>query len=316
MQLMRTYDMQLANEHRFARAHIERYMRNFIQEDKDGDIQPLIQQCVDILDEFIHREHVYRSNGEPDFKKRQRYEAIKMMDTRELVERIIVASMHAQHAELFTGFCAKLAGTLKMDDKVDSIMTISEMIAMISGVGLFELIKYDKFSSIYIESRIELSHELEQYISNCSYLPPLVHKPENMKNNRDTPYHTIGAKSVILNSGHHEGDVCLDFIDRMQQTPLCLHTEFLCRVEEEPNSDMSAVDKQNMWLAMKVRSHEHYKLMVMQGNRFYLGFQLDRRGRAYATGYHISVQGSPYKKAMVEFANKEMVTGVPAEYML
>lgn len=314
--LMRTFDMQLANEYRFARAHIDRYMRKFIEEDRDGDIQPLIQQSVEILEEFVHREHVYRSNGEPDLKKRQRYAGIQMLDIRELVENILVATLHAQHEELFTGFCAKLAGVLKLDDKVDSITTIGEMLAMISGVGLFELIKYDKFSSLYIVSNIELTHELEEYISNCSYLPPLVHKPDPMKHNRDSPYHTIGLTSVILNSGHHDGDVCLDFIDRMQMTPLCLHTGFLSRVEEEPNTDMSAVDKQNMWLAMKVRSHEHYKLMVAQGNRFYLGYKEDRRGRAYAQGYHISPQGSPYKKAMLEFADKEAVTGIPKEYQL
>lgn len=314
--LMRTFDMQLANEHRFARAHIDKYMRQFLKEDRDGDIQPLMRQCEEILEEFINREHVYRSNGEPDLKKRQRYAGIQMLDIPELVENMIVATLYSQYEELFTGFCAKLAGVLKMDDKVDSITTIGEMMAMISGVGLFELIKYDKFSSLYIVSNVQLTHELEEYISNCSYLPPLVHKPDPLKHNRDTPYHTIGLDSVILNSGHHEGDVCLDFIDRMNSNALCLHTGFLSRVEEEPNTDISAVDKQNMWLSMKVRSHEHYKLMVAQGNRFYLHHKNDRRGRAYAQGYHISPQGSPYKKAMLEFADKEVVTGVPQEYLM
>lgn len=314
--LMRTFDMQLANEHRFARAHIDRYMRKFLEEDLDGDLKPLMEQCVDILEAHINTEFVYRSNGEPDLKKRARYAGIKMLNIPELVESIVVATLYAQHEELFTGFCAKLAGVLKMDDKVDSITTIGEMLAVISGVGLFELIKYDKFSSLYIVSNVELTHELEQYMSNCSYLPPLVHKPDPMKHNRDTPYHTIGLDSVILNSGHHDGDVCLDFIDKMQATALSLHTGFLSRVEEEANTDVSAVDKQNMWLSMKVRSHEHYKLMVAQGNRFYFGFKLDRRGRAYCNGYHVSVQGSPYKKSMIEFADKEVVTGVPKEFMM
>jgi hypothetical protein len=313
---MRTFDMQLANEHRFAKAHIDNYMRNFLREDAGGDIKPLMEECVVILDEFINREHVYRSNGEPDYKKRQRYMGIQLMNIDELVEEIILATMHAQYEELFTGFCAKLAGMLKMDDKVDSITTISEMVAMISGVGLFDLVKYDKFSSMYIVSNIQLPSKLEEYISNCSYLPPLVHKPDPLKHNRSSVYHTIGLDSVILNSGHHDGDVCLDFLDIQNSNALSLNVEFLCRVEEEPNTDMSAVDKQNMWLNMKVRSHEHYKLMVAQGNRFYIGNKVDRRGRAYAQGYHISPQGSPYKKAMLDFADKEVVTGVPQEFLL
>lgn len=314
--LMRTYDMQLANERRFARAHIDQYTRNFLREDRDGDIKPLMEECVAILSEFINREHVYRSNGEPDLKKRQRYMGIQMLDVNSLVEDIILATMHAQYEELFTGFCAKLAGMLKMDDKVDSITTISEMLAVISHVGLFHLIKYDKFSSLYIQSNIILTHELEQYIANCSYLPPLVHKPEPLKHNRSSVYQTIGLDSVILNSGHHDGDVCLDFLDIQNSNALSLNIEFLCRVEEMPNTDISAVDKQNMWLAMKGQSHEHYKLMAAQGNRFYLGHKVDRRGRAYSQGYHINPMGTPYKKASIDFADKECVTDVPEQYRM
>lgn len=307
MQLMRTYDMQLANEHRFARAHIDKYMREYVK--NDVEVQPLLAHGVELLAEYMNKEYSYAS-------KNERIAAISHMDLEELVFEIVVASAYCQFEEMLSSFCAKLAGVLKFSDKVDSIQTISEMVAVLWDTGLYELIKNDKFDSWHIQSNIELSHELEQFVVNCSYLPPMVHKPEPLKNNRDTPYHTIGSDSVILNKGHHEGDVCLDVLDRMNMTALSLNVQFLCRVEEEPNADMSSADKQAMWLSMKSQSHEHYKLMVGQGNRFYLGHKVDRRGRGYAQGYHISTQGSPFKKAMIDFADKEVATGCPQEYMM
>lgn len=303
--LMRTYDMQLANEHRFARAHIDKYMRDYISQ--DVEVAPLIVKGAELLAEYIATDYEYGS-------KNARIASIAHMDTYEIAYEITVASAYCQYEELFSSFCAKLARVLKMSDKVESIKTISEMVAVMCETDLYDLNKDDKFDSWHIQSNIELSHELEQFIINCSYLPPLVHKPENLEHNRDTPYQTIGADSVILNKGHHDNDVCLDVLDRKNQVALCLNTEFLSRVEEEANTDLTAVDKQTMWIAQKSQSHEHYKLMVAQGNRFYLHHKYDRRGRAYAQGYHISTQGAPYKKAMIEFADKEIIQGVPEEF--
>lgn len=303
--LMRTYDMQLANEYRFAKAHIDRYMREYVK--NDVDVIPLLNQAAQLITQYMSKEYDYDS-------KNRRVAAIRHMDPYELAFEIVVASAYCQYEEMLNSFCAKLAGVLKFSDKVDSILTISEMVAVVSETDLYDLIKNDKFDSWHIQSNIELSHELEQYIVNCTYLPPLVHKPEPLEHNRDTPYQTIGLDSVILNKGHHEEDVCLDVLDRKNQVALSLNLEFLSRVEEEANTDLTAVDKQTMWLAQKSQSHEHYKLMVAQGNRFYLHHKYDRRGRAYAQGYHISSQGAPYKKAMIEFADKEVVTGVLDEF--
>lgn len=305
--LMRTYDMQLANEYRFARAHIDNYMRDYVR--KDEDVQPLLDEAVKLLHAYVWTDYDYTS-------KNLRVQALRTMDLEELVFEIVVASAYCQYEELLSSFCAKLAGILKFSDKVASIQTISEMVAVVAATDLYDLNKSDKFESWHIQSNIELSHELEQYMINCTYLPPLVHKPEPLEDNRSSAYLTIHNDSVILNKGHHDGDVCLDVLDRMNSTELSLNLEFLSRVEEEPNTDASALDKQTAWLALKTQSHEHYKLIAGQGNKFYLAHKYDRRGRAYAQGYHISTQGSPYKKAMIDLNHKHTVSGVPEDFKL
>ena len=48
--------------------------------------------------------------------------------------------------------------------------------------------------------------------------------------------------------------------------------------------------------------------MNMAGNHFYLTHRYDKRGRTYAQGYYINPQGNEWNKAVLEFADKEIVT--------
>lgn len=305
--LMLTDDMQRANEYRFARQHIDKYMRDYVL--ADVEVIPLIDKGVDLLTTWVNQTFSYES-------KNIRISGLRGMDLRELVIDVIVASAHCQTEELFTSFTARMAGTLGWDDKKSSITTIAEITAVLCDTDLFDLTQAARFGSWHIISNITLSLQLQEYIANCAYLPPLVHKPKKLRHNRDTPYLTIGQDSVILNKGHHNDDVCLDVLDSKNSVALSLDLEFLSKVEETSNADLDTPEKQTMWLNQKRQSHGFYLLMAGQGNKFYLHHKYDKRGRIYACGYHISSQGSPYKKSMIEFANKQFVTDVPQEFKL
>lgn len=305
--LMLTDDMQRANECRFARHHIDKYMRDYVL--ADTDVIPLLDKGVELLTEWVNQTFSYES-------KNIRISGLRGMDLRELVIDVVVASAYCQHEELFTSFTARMAGVLGWDDKKSSITTIAEITAVLCETDLFDLTQANRFGSWNIISNITLSLQLEEYIANCAYLPPLVHPPKKLRHNKDTPYLTIGQDSVILNKGHHNDDVCLDVLDSKNSVALSLDLEFLSTVEEMPNSELDSPEKQTMWLNQKRQSHEFYLLMAGQGNKFYLHHKYDKRGRIYANGYHISSQGAPYKKAMLEFANKQVVTDIPTEFQL
>lgn len=305
--LMLTDDMQRANEYRFARQHIDKYMRDYVL--ADVEVIPLLDKGVELLTAWVNQTFSYET-------KNVRVSGLRGMDLRELVIDVIVASAHCQQEELFTSFTARMAGVLGWDDKKSSITTIAEITAVLCDTDLFDLTQANRFGSWHIISNITLSLQLQEYIANCAYLPPLVHKPKKLRHNRDTPYLTIGQDSVILNKGHHNDDVCLDVLDSKNSVALTLDLEFLSKVEEESNSDLDTPEKQTMWLNQKRQSHEFYLLMAGQGNKFYLHHKYDKRGRIYDVGYHISTQGAPYKKAMLEFANKQVVTDIPQEFAL
>lgn len=300
-------DMQLANERRFARQHIDGYLRDYIA--SDVELVTAVCKGVELLYQWVNGYFSYES-------KRVRVSALKTMDLTELVMDIAVGSAYCRAPELFTSFTAQMAGKLGFDDKLDSIKTVAEITAVLCETNLFDLIKNDRFDSWKIQSNIELDLRLQEFIKNSCFLPPLVMQPKILKHNKDTPYLTIGQESRILNKGHHNEDICLDVINKKNATELCLDVEFLCRVEETPNSPLDSPEKVTAWNDMKVQSYEFYHLMVAQGNRFHLDHKPDKRGRLYAVGYHISTQGSPIKKAMIELAKQEVVTGVPKEFMM
>ena len=94
----------------------------------------------------------------------------------------------------------------------------------------------------------------------------------------------------------------------MNKVALSLDTEFLSTVEEEPTFELDTQDKIDMWKTFKAQSYEFYKLMVRCGNEFYLTHKVDKRGRIYSSGYHITTQGTAFKKASIELSKKELVT--------
>jgi DNA-directed RNA polymerase len=96
----------------------------------------------------------------------------------------------------------------------------------------------------------------------------------------------------------------------MNRVALKLNIDFISKVEEEPTFELDSQDKIDQWKRFKKQSFGFYTLMADQGNQFYLNHKVDKRGRAYAYGYHITTQGTAFKKAMLEFANEEIVEGV------
>jgi hypothetical protein len=124
--------------------------------------------------------------------------------------------------------------------------------------------------------------------------------------------------SIILNgsSVFKDEDVCLDHINRANSVALTLNMEVVGSEEGhmivpkrkagEPFEDYRKRKKQ-------AETFYTTSLQVMQGlmalgNEFHLTHKYDRRGRTYAVGYHINSQGTDYNKAVLELAEKEVIT--------
>jgi len=316
-------ELQLINERQFNRKHIDGYIRAELFEGQEN-LWPEVAQGVELLNQWMDQQF-YDS-------KAVRISHLRQLDLEKLVVEIFVGVCYVQEETPLVNVIGQLASRIGFDDKRDSIQTIAEVLAVLCETDVYDISKPHPKASLYIKSNITFDERLSNFIAYSCYLPPLVCEPRELENNRSTAYYTHESDSLILGGGfnHHDGNICLDVLNSRNRVPLSLDVEFLCTVEEEPTHDLDVVDsdedlsdwqiadmvrkqKQN-WARYKEQSYYFYSLMVNQGNRFYISNKVDKRGRMYACGYHITPQGTSFKKAMINFADQEQVTGVPEQF--
>lgn len=293
---------QEALEEKFSRKKIDKKIRDAIM--ANPDMLTKIDQGVQMVEEFCS--HTYYPS------KDARVNCLKALDLRSMVQDIFVAIAHFQQSTMFSNVCAQVASRLGFDDRRAAVLTISELLAILCETDAFDITKDSPEASLMLISRIPLGQELVDYIMESAYLPPMVCTPLPLQNNYSSGYLTH-KESIVLGPGnHHDGDLCLDVLNTVNQVALQLDTEFLSSLSETPKKPLETAEQRDNWDHFVKTSYRMYGLIATLGNRFYLTNRVDKRGRMYAQGYHISTQGSPFKKAMIELANEEPVTGVPA----
>ena len=311
-------------EKRFNRKHIDGYIREEIQ--ANADVQAKIEHGVRLLTNWM--------SGEYRELKAARIEQLKQLDLHKLVTDIFVGIAYVRTPELFTSVSSQLASRLGFDDKSESIRTMAEIMAVLCNTDAYDIDKADKMSSLMVMSRIPLSDKLHEFIDQSAYLPPMVCEPLELNGNYDSGYLTHRDSLILGNGNHHDGNICLDVLNTLNKVALKLDTDFLCSIEENPNSEFTVEkaieaaaergkiinelqaleivrDQMDNWNKFKEHSYALYLLMHQTGNRFHLTHKVDKRGRIYSQGYHITTQGTAFKKACIELANEELVTGVP-----
>lgn len=180
----------------------------------------------------------------------------------------------------------------------------------------FDYMDYDESTGNFMV-QFDVSEDIVEELELYQYPLPMIVKPSQIENNFQTGYHTIKGL-VILNGSKYfnDKDLCLDHLNRMNSVPLVLDFSVInsnegkhikpTRKEGENYDDFRKRLKQAaIFYSSSVR--------VMEGiaelsDTFYLTHKYDRRGRCYASGYHINTQGTDYNKAVIQLAHKEEIT--------
>lgn len=163
--------------------------------------------------------------------------------------------------------------------------------------------------------RYDISADVQQDIDLYQYPLPMIQEPELLTNNMQTGYVTI-RNSVILRNNHTEDDVCLDHLNRVNQTPLALNADTVAFVnnrwknldkakEGEPYEDF--LKRKKAFQKYDRTSRDVIAALMAQSDRFWLTHKYDKRGRVYCQGYHVHYQGNDWNKAVVEFADQEVL---------
>lgn len=295
------YINQEFNERRYNRKHIDGYIRDEIE--SNPELLAKVDMGEKLLKEWL--------SGNYYASKNKRLHQLRGLDPRTMVLDIFVGIAYINHEELFTSVTAQMAGRLRFSDKTEAILTIAEIMAVLCQTDAFDINKASKSSSLVIVNRMKFSEKLMDFIDNSQYLPPMVCEPRTLHTNFSSGYLSHNDSLILGSGNHHDGDICLDVLNLMNRVALSLDTEFLSKVEETPKDALETPEQIEQWRHFKKQSYRFYELIVSQGNRFYLTHKVDKRGRGYAQGYHINTMGSSFKKAMIELAKEEYITGVP-----
>ena len=293
-------ERQNLNEGHFDRRQIEGMFRKFLN--SSVELLELTQLGTDLITEWsVNIEHQYES-------KRIRAGTVAEMDAEKLIEDIAVLSLMIQKPEPLINITGRLADRLGWSIHREALVAAGELLAIIAHTNLYTISKASKESQLMIESNVNLPDELLSFIDQAGYLPPMICKPNELTNNFESAYLTVKKDCVILKKhNQHSGEVSLDVINIKNSVPLSIYVPMASTIQEMPSKAFESVEAQSDFYEMSAQSLRIVQMLMVQGNRFYLPHKVDKRGRLYAQGYHINSQGTGYKKAILDFADPEII---------
>ena len=314
---MLPHDIQQTNERRFAKKHLYSYLDKVMSTDPDN--VAYVKKGLEIVNAWLDHwlaEYNGQCSSENYHKtKSTRLSQLKELDLELVVRDILGCIALDSEPQLLVSTAGKCASRLGWSDRKESLLTVSELLAVLRFTEAFSITRDEDSNRMKIENFMKLPQELINAIERAKYLPPLVSAPEELTSNYESPYITFNESLILGNSiNGHNDDICLDIINTQNSVPLKLALDFLCTEEEQPNpsSAMDTAEKQRNWATFKLESYRMYSLMEKQGNCFYIPNKVDARLRLYSQGYFINTQGTAFKKASIEFHEEQLIEGYPS----
>jgi hypothetical protein len=321
-------DLQRATEHLYSKKNV----RGNVQKEMESseEMVALLHHGVELLQNWMSQSY-YES-------KEHRLDHLRSLDEDELYEiviRTVSTVLLTEGVQSFTSVVGQLAGQLGYSETIDGVKTAAEVLSVLAELDTYDIDKPSRNDSLIISSNYSMEDRLRNYLDQVKFLPPMVCEPNALGTNYDTGYLTQSGSLILGKGNAHDGNICLDSLNLFNSVPLSLDVEFLKHMEEEPKDFDTPSSKAKFlaknpgkswpeelrkrhehWMRYKHHSYQVYLDLVKQGNKFWLTHAPDKRGRTYARGYHISTQGSEFRKAIVDFHDAEPVRGVPAEYLI
>lgn len=157
-----------------------------------------------------------------------------------------------------------------------------------------------------------ISDDVQAELDMFQFPLPMIVEPNKVTSNKETGYLTSKG-SIILRDNHHNDDVCLDHINRMNAVRFTINTDTARMVKntwrnlDKPKEGETKADFERRKKAFEKYDRTAKEVIDLLSPVFYLTHKYDKRGRIYCQGYHVTYQGAPWNKAVIEFADTEKV---------
>ena len=110
-------------------------------------------------------------------------------------------------------------------------------------------------------------------------------------------------------------------INKLQTVPWEINEQILHLISDElkpSDASLTPIEEKERVKSYTLRDKETSDVidyLLENGNKFWFNWKFDSRGRQYSQGYHVNIQGNPYRKAMLRFSNKELLTKEGINYL-
>ena len=262
----------------------------------------------DLMDNVIQGLVTYRQKDYWEAKNR-RIRSIAHLDNMDIFLSVIASTIDADHPQPIQAVCTKVVKYLDIseDEYIDSIKTAAELIAVIGNLGYVDILMPSETHSggLEVVSKLACPVDLKTKLHKLKYLPPMVCEPNAVISDVDTS-HITTIRPLVLSGRKKDFNLNLEHINTMNSIALSLDLNIL-RYEEESNKELDTIKKVNQFNLIKDSSLTVYNEIVELGNKFYLTHNFDDRNRCYSAGYHINIQSTDYKKALINLHHKELI---------
>lgn len=194
------------------------------------------------------------------------------------------------------------------DDTLSGITTAAELLAVCDNGSLYELMAHNysgnPTGTLAIEPKIKPSEYALTVIAQYMYVPPNVEVSKWVKNDKGG-LKTVSDNCILgKNNSHHEYQA-LDVLNTLQKIAWEIDPR-IEKLRERPNKPLNTAEKAKQFSVLRTASKNIYQAYL--NKKFYFIWKFDKRGRMYSNGYHINLQSTDYKKALLNFSKKEVIT--------
>lgn len=292
---------QRAIESVYSKQNIRGIIKRAVEEESSGTLLNFWLAATLKVQTYLSTEYGYES------KVRRVSELLESCSLESLVLGVASAVLVTESDENITYQQASgyLAATLPHKDVFNRVKSAAELLAVCSGLGLYDLVKGRPH---LVVRKFNLDQETYGWVNSTGFEPPMVCKPKEVVSNRAAGYLDVQVPVILggLEKVHDEKQA-LDVLNVLNQTVWELDEEVLSETEVS-SKPLDTKEKFQNFLKQTRDSQVVYDLMLDHGNRFHLVNQYDSRGRCYQHAYPIHLQSYSYKKALLNFANREKLT--------
>jgi len=253
---------------------------------------------VELIDNFLNTVAPYES-------KQERIDEVGV-PTDAIVEAIFVSLLPLKVVTPIQTVIGQVASVFSYWDRLDDFKMAADCIAELGDIGLFELVdQYDydnNEKTIGIKSFFALDEDVQEEVDSILYTPPAFKPFQYDKNG-----YINGTYCTPKAFARRDVEQNIHYLNTIQKVKYKLNKDML-RFKEVANKVLTDGKSQKQFAKHVEETKAICKDYKDAG--FYFKWKYDSRGRSYPNGYHINGQGSEYKKAMLNFAHEEKLTGI------